>query len=66
MALLSGQLELEHDHSSHPDSGPREQFDDNLKILDLTNIPDGQKPITSIGQLEFEDLSQMIDNQKIF
>jgi hypothetical protein len=66
MALFSRQLELEHDHSSHPDSGPREKFDDNLKLLDLTIIPEGQKPITSIGQSEFENISQMLNNQKIF
>jgi hypothetical protein len=66
MALISKQLELEHDHSCHPESGPREQFDDNLKILDMTIIPEGQEPITSIGQSEFEDLAQMLNNQKIF
>jgi hypothetical protein len=66
MAPFLRQLELEHDHSCHPESGPREQFDDNLKILDMTIIPEGKEPITSIGQSEFENLAQMLNNQKIF
>jgi hypothetical protein len=65
MGLVSRQLELEHDHSCHPESGPREQFDDNLKLVDQAIIPEGQKPITSIGQSDFEDLSQMLNHQKI-
>ncbi len=66
LGLISRQLELEHDHSCHPESGPREQFDDNLKLVDRTIIPEGQKPITSIGQSEFEGLSLMLNDQKIF
>jgi hypothetical protein len=66
MALLSEQLELQHDHSCHPDSGPREQIDDNLKLLELTIIPEGQKPINSVGESEFQYLSQTLNNQKIF
>jgi hypothetical protein len=68
MALLSEQLELklECDHSCHPESGPREQFDDDLKILDRFIISEGQKPISNIGQSEFENISQMLNNQKIF
>jgi hypothetical protein len=65
MALFLNLIELECDHSCHPDSGPREQFDDNLKLVDRAIIPEGQQPITSIGQSEFEDLSQMLNNQKI-
>ena len=66
MSLVSEQLGLEHDHSCHPESGPREQIDDNLKLLELAIIPEGQKPITCVGKPEFEYLSKMLNHQKIF
>jgi hypothetical protein len=65
MALVSEQLGLEHDHSCHPESGPREQVDDNLKLLERVIIPEGQKPITSVGESEFEYLSNILNHQKI-
>jgi len=62
MALVSGQLELEHDHSYHPESGPREQIYGNLKLLELTIIPEGQKPITSVSkQLGHHSINITVD-----
>lgn len=66
LALVSEQLELQYDHSGHPDSGTREQIDDNLKFLELAIIPEGQKPINSVGESEFEYLSKILNYQKIF
>jgi len=38
MALFLNLIELECDHSCHPESGPRDQFDDNLKLVDRAII----------------------------
>jgi len=65
IALLSEQIELQPNLTSHPDSGPREDMDGLLAVLDQWIIPEGQKPITKIAEAEFNDIAKMLNAQNI-
>jgi hypothetical protein len=62
---IAKKFEIQPDHSCHPQLGPRQKMDGMLNLLDQWVIPEGQKPMIGISDEEFNQVSQMLNNQNI-
>lgn len=63
--VIAEKFEIQPDHSCHPQLGPRQEMDGMLNLLDQWVIPEGQKPMRGISEAEFNQVSQMLNNQNI-